>query len=101
MNSQDKPIDGNDNLDESLSTSDPTEQEKQSVDLWTENNEDGDITTGFISVEAAAKNDEEAIAEVIAADDRSKSKSEPGDILDLDNWDRKEHYHFFNSFFVI
>ena len=92
MNSQDKPIDGNDNLDESLSASDSTEQEKNLVDLWTNDDEDAEIVTEFISVETAAQNDKEAIAEVIAADDRvesnranSKSKSE--DILDLNNWD--------------
>jgi len=87
MNSQDKPIDGNDNLDESLSTSDPTEQEKSLVDLWTNNDEDSEIVTEFISVETAAKNDAEAIAEVIAADDLAKTKSDSEDVLDLDNWD--------------
>ena len=85
MNSQDKPIDGNDNLDESLSTPDPTEQEKNLVDLWTGNEEDAEIVTEIISAETAAKNDEEAIAEVIAADDRAKP-NKPKE-LDLDNWD--------------
>ena len=89
MNSQDKPIDGNDNLDESLSTADSTE-EKNLVDLWT-NDDDAEIVTEFISVETAAQNDKEAIAEVIAADDaednRAKSENEPKDILDLDDWD--------------
>ena len=92
MNSQDKPIDGNDNLDESLSTPDPA-KEQNLGDLWTDKEQDSEIVTEFISVETAAQNDAEAIAEVIAADDLAKSKSDSDDsddskdILDLDNWD--------------
>ena len=86
MNSQDKPIDGNENLDESLSTADSTE-ENSTVDLWTDGEENTEIVTEFISAETAVQNDKEAIAEVIAADDLAKSPSDPGDMLDLDNWD--------------
>ncbi|MEL6927767.1 MAG: hypothetical protein AAFO95_03930, partial [Cyanobacteria bacterium J06600_6] len=87
MNSQDKPIDGNDNLDESQSNSNSTEQEKNVVDLWTNSDEDTEIVTEFISAETAVQNDKEAIAEVIAADDRAKSSNDIDDVLDLDNWD--------------
>ena len=86
MNSQDKPNDGNDNLEESLSTADATEQQNLD-DLWTDCVEDNEIVTEFISAKTAVQNDKEAIAEVIAADDRAKSPSDSDGILDLDNWD--------------
>ena len=56
MNSQDKPIDTNDNLDESLSASEATSGlEQDVVDLWTENNDEEEIVTEFISAETAAR----------------------------------------------
>ena len=84
MNSQDKPIEANDNLDELFETSDAKEQE--SVDLWSDENNDGEIVTEFISVEAAAQNDAEAIAET-AANAKAKSKKSAKSKLDLDDWD--------------
>ncbi len=89
MNSQDKPIAGNDNLDQSLETSDAIQQEneKKLVDLWSEENEDSEIVTEFISVETAAKNDAEAL-EALAPDDSEAPPKPKKDIsLDLDDWD--------------
>ena len=61
MNSQDKPIEANDNLDESLETSDAIQQgDENSVDLWSGESDDPEIVTEFISVETAAQNDVEA-----------------------------------------
>ncbi|MEN9565433.1 MAG: hypothetical protein RLZZ69_629, partial [Cyanobacteriota bacterium] len=91
MNSQNKPIDGNDNLDESLSTSGASQQPAEnSIDLWkTIHDEDAEIVTEFISAETAAKNDEEALknldSEINQIEPKQKS-SVPRD-LDLDDWD--------------
>ena len=85
MNSQDKPIEENDNLDESLETSDVSKQESENlVDLWQEN-EDGEIVTEFISAEPAAENNAESLADLAPKEDRPKQ--EKSAILDLDNWD--------------
>ncbi|NJK53641.1 MAG: hypothetical protein HC936_14070 [Leptolyngbyaceae cyanobacterium SU_3_3] len=90
MNSQDKPIDGNDNLDESLSTSNARQRkEENSIDLWKtihDQDEDAEIVTAFISVEAAAKNDAEAL-ENLDADSTIKPPKKSGAPLDLDDWD--------------
>jgi len=89
MNSQDKPIDGNDNLDESLSTSNARRpREENSVDLWKtiHDQEDAEIVTEFISVEAAAKNDAEAL-ENLDADSTVKPPHKSSAPLDLDDWD--------------
>ncbi|MFM2311942.1 MAG: hypothetical protein RLZZ04_1218 [Cyanobacteriota bacterium] len=91
MNSQDKPIDGNDNLDESLSTSggrNPSED--NSIDLWKtihEQSEDAEIVTEFISAETAAKNDEEALANLDADSNQNQPKAKSSVPLDLDDWD--------------
>ena len=91
MNSQDNPINENDNLDESLSASDATPQsEKSLVDLWTtNNNEDAEIVTEIISAETAAQNDAEAIKNIGSEDSKNQSKSQKKSNieLDLDNWD--------------
>ena len=88
MNSQDKPIEANDNLDELLETSDAIHQgDGNSVDLWSdENNDDAEIVTEFISAEAAAQNDAEAIAEITSQKKAQAKKSSNID-LDLDDWD--------------
>ena len=88
MNSQDKPTAANDNLDQSLETSDAIQQEsKKLVDLWSEEDEDAEVVTEFISVETAAKNDAEAL-EAIAPDDNQVEPKPKKDInLDLDDWD--------------
>ncbi|MEY2859389.1 MAG: hypothetical protein RLZZ74_3702 [Cyanobacteriota bacterium] len=90
MNSQDKPIDGNDNLDESLSTSNARQgKEENSIDLWKtihDQDEDAEFVTEFISVEAAAKNDAEAL-ENLDADSTIKPPKKSGAPLDLDDWD--------------
>jgi chemotaxis protein histidine kinase CheA/DNA-binding response OmpR family regulator len=91
MNSQDKPIDGNDNLDESLSTSGETNpSEDNSIDLWKTihgQNEDAEIVTEFISAETAAKNDAEALADLDADSNQNKPKAKSSEPLDLDDWD--------------
>ena len=88
MNSQDKPIEANDNLDESLETSDAIQQgDENSVDLWSGESDDPEIVTEFISVETAAQNDVEAFEE-ITSDGEVKPRKEKKNIeLDLDNWD--------------
>ncbi|PSB09106.1 hybrid sensor histidine kinase/response regulator [Pleurocapsa sp. CCALA 161] len=91
MNSQDKPIDANDNFDESLSTSGANQQsEENSIDLWkTIHDEDAEIVTEFISAETATKNDAEALNNLDLERNDSlpkRKKSVPVD-LDLDNWD--------------
>ncbi|NJR46718.1 MAG: hybrid sensor histidine kinase/response regulator [Hyellaceae cyanobacterium CSU_1_1] len=91
MNSQDKPIDANDNFDESLSTSGASQQsEENSIDLWkTIHDEDAEIVTEFISAETAAKNDEEALNNLDSErnDSQPKRKNSVPLDLDLDNWD--------------
>jgi chemotaxis protein histidine kinase CheA/DNA-binding response OmpR family regulator len=91
MNSQNKPIDGNDNLDESLSNSGASRQPADnSIDLWkTIHDEDAEIVTEFISAETAAKNDAEALEEIDLDSDSSyvKPKRKSGSPLDLDDWD--------------
>ena len=73
MNSQNKPIDANDNLDESLSTSGASQRSAEnSIDLWkTIHDEDAEIVTEFISAETVAKNDEEALENLDS--DRNRS----------------------------
>ncbi len=86
MNSQDKPIEANDNLDESRETSDVSKQrEENSVDLWTGEVEDDEILTEVISAETAAKNDAEALENL--APQKNQSQKKKNAILDLDNWD--------------
>jgi chemotaxis protein histidine kinase CheA/DNA-binding response OmpR family regulator len=89
MNSQDKPIDENDNLDESLSTSGASQQSREnSIDLWkTIHNEDAEIVTEFISAETAAKNNEEALENLDSDRNDTKPKRKSSASLDLDNWD--------------
>ncbi|MEM9507301.1 MAG: response regulator [Cyanobacteria bacterium P01_E01_bin.35] len=88
MNSQDKPIEGNDNLDPSLNTSDVIQEgDANSVDLWSEENEDAEIVTEFISAETAAKNDEEALAEIASSEQKAQPMPKKDISLDLDDWD--------------
>ncbi len=88
MNSQDKPTAGNDNLDQSLETSDAIQQESEKlVDLWSEENEDAEIVTEFISVETAAKNDAEALEAITPDDSEAQPKPKKDISLDLDDWD--------------
>jgi chemotaxis protein histidine kinase CheA/CheY-like chemotaxis protein len=91
MNSQDKPIDGNDNLDESLSTSGAKNRaEGNSIDLWKtihDQNEDAEIVTEFISAETAAKNDAEALADLDADRNQNQPTAKSSVPLDLDDWD--------------
>ena len=88
MNSQDKPIEVNDNLDQSLETSDAIEQEAEnSVDLWSEENEDSETVTEFISAETAAKNDAEALEKIAPLDQEAQPIPKQDISLDLDDWD--------------
>ena len=88
MNSQDKPIEANDNLDPSLEILDAIDQgESDSTDLWSDNNEDVEIVTEFISVETAAKNDAEALAENVSSEQKVPSPPKKDISLDLDDWD--------------
>ena len=87
MNSQDKPTDANEHLDESLETSDAIQREGNSVDLWSDGDNDAEIVTEFISAETAAQNDSEAL-EAIASENVVKPKKTKKNIdLDLDDWD--------------
>ena len=88
MNSQDKPIEANDNLDESLETSDAIQQgDENSVDLWSGESDDPEIVTEFISVETAAQNDAEAFEEITSDGEVKPRKQKKKIELDLDNWD--------------
>ncbi len=88
MNSQDKPIEVNDNLDQSLETSDAIEQESgNSVDLWSEENEDTESVTAFISAETADKNNAEALEEIASLDHEAQPTPKKDISLDLENWD--------------
>ncbi len=88
MNSQDKPIEVNDNLDQSLETSDAIEQESgNSVDLWSEENEDAESVTAFISAETADKNNAEALEEIASLDHEAQPTPKKDISLDLENWD--------------
>jgi chemosensory pili system protein ChpA (sensor histidine kinase/response regulator) len=89
MNSQNKPIDGNDNLDESLSNSGASQQSAEnSIDLWkTIHDEDAEIVTEFISAETAAKNDAEALEKLDLDSSYVKPKRKDSAPLDLDDWD--------------
>ncbi|MEM8717934.1 MAG: response regulator [Cyanobacteria bacterium P01_G01_bin.39] len=88
MNSQDKPIEANDNLDPSLEILDAIDQgESDSTDLWSDDNEDAEIVTEFISVETAAKNDAEALAENVSSEQEVSSQPKKDISLDLDDWD--------------
>ena len=89
MNSQNKPIDGNDNLDESLSTSGASQHSAEnSIDLWkTIHDEDAEIVTEFISAETAAKNDGEALEKLDLDSSYVKPKRKSSAPLDLDDWD--------------
>ncbi|MEL7405864.1 MAG: hypothetical protein AAFN00_02725, partial [Cyanobacteria bacterium J06558_2] len=85
MNSQDKPIEGNDNLDLSLETSDSIEQrDENSGDLWSEENEDSEIVTEFISAETAAQNDAKALADIAPKEQKEKNS---GDLWSEENED--------------
>jgi chemotaxis protein histidine kinase CheA/CheY-like chemotaxis protein len=89
MNSHNKPIDGNDNLDESLSNSGASQQSAEnSIDLWkTIHDEDAEIVTEFISAETAAKNDAEALEKLDLDSSYIKPKRKSSAPLDLDDWD--------------
>ncbi|MBW4536630.1 MAG: hybrid sensor histidine kinase/response regulator [Pleurocapsa minor HA4230-MV1] len=89
MNSHNKPIDGNDNLDESLSNSGASQQSAEnSIDLWkTIHDEDAEIVTEFISAETAAKNDAEALEKLDLDSSYIKPKRKNSAPLDLDDWD--------------
>ncbi|MEM7592604.1 MAG: response regulator [Cyanobacteria bacterium P01_A01_bin.83] len=88
MNSQDKPIEANDNLDPSLEILDAIDQgESDLTDLWSDDNEDAEIVTEFISVETAAKNDAEALAEIVSSEHKVPSQPKKDISLDLDDWD--------------
>ena len=88
MNSQDKPIEVNDNLNQSLETSDAIEQDSgNSVDLWSEENEDTESVTAFIDAETAAKNDAAALEEIAPLDYDAQPTPKKDISLDLENWD--------------
>jgi chemotaxis protein histidine kinase CheA/DNA-binding response OmpR family regulator len=87
MNSQDKPLEANDNFKESLETSEIIQHDdnKDLGDLWTEETGDLESVTEFISVETAAKNDSEALEEAVS-DSNSEPVPKKQKNLDLD-WD--------------
>ncbi|MGL5939935.1 MAG: response regulator [Waterburya sp.] len=86
MNSQDKPLEANDNLDVSLDSETIKPDENNDLgDLWTEATEDLEPVTEFISVETAAQNDSEAL-EAIISDSNSEPMPKKQKTLDLD-WD--------------
>ena len=88
MNSQDKPIEANDRLDQSLESSDAIQQgDENSVDLWSDESDDTEIVTEFISVETAAQNDAEAFEEVVSDEEVKPRPEKPKVDLDLDDWD--------------
>ncbi len=86
MNSQDKPLEANDNLDVSLDSETIKPDENNDLgDLWTEAPEDLEPVTEIISVETAAQNDSEALEEVVS-DFNSEPVPKKKKNLDLD-WD--------------
>ena len=76
MNSQDKPIEAHDNLDESLS-SDATMSEDDSADLWTEEPE-AEVASEFIFADEVSDS---------FGDDSDGSDRQKEIDLDLDDWD--------------
>ena len=87
MNSQDRPINDNENLNESWSAdnSDSSSAEK-SVDLWSQDGEEAEIVTEIISVEQAESNNAESLAEVLGTEEQAQPKKKKAD-LNLDDWD--------------
>ena len=83
MNSQDKPIEAYDNLDESLNF-DAIENEN-SCDLWTEQNEDDEVTTEFIFADEVS--DDAEMPEYSSNDDFDEPEDKQDISLDLDDWD--------------
>ena len=92
MNNQDKPLEPNDNLDESLENSNPTNQnEDNSADLWTQE-EDPESATEFINAADAnfnvddIENTENKTSEALEKPAQKKEIAE----LDFDNWDFRD-----------
>ena len=83
MNSQDKPIEAHDNLDELLD-SDAIENEN-TADLWTEHNENTEVTTEFIFADEVP-NDVQ-MPELEAKGDFDVAEDKQDNDLDLDDWD--------------
>ena len=84
MNSQDKPIEAYDNLDESLN-SDAIQENENSCDLWTEQNEDDEVTTEFIFADEVS--DDAEMPEYSSNDDFDEPEDKQDISLDLDDWD--------------
>ncbi len=85
MNSQDKPLEANDNLDELLENSSEIDPEKNNVaDLWTED-EDPELITEFISAETL--DSEESLLEKDVGETSSKPAKPNLSDLDLDDLD--------------
>nr|MDJ0588652.1 hypothetical protein [Pleurocapsa sp. MO_226.B13] len=89
MNSQDKPLEANENLDKSLDPSDVTKQDNENlVDLWTGEDEPETITE-FVSDETATSNantPEDAVSEVSKKPAKKKKLTD----IDFDNWDFRD-----------
>ena len=90
MNSQDKPLEANDNLDESLNP-DSTKPEGNGLgDLWTE--EEPESVTEFINAEDANSNADniENTGIYVSETAEQPSKKKPSIEPDFDNWDFRD-----------
>ncbi len=90
MNSQDKPLEANDNLDGTLD-SNPNQQEKDDLaDLWTPE-EDPESTTEFINAADANFNvDDIEVTEIKPSETTKKPPKKDIAELDFDNWDFRD-----------
>ena len=85
MNSQDKPIEAYDNLDESLNFAAMEEKDENLGDLWREQNEDDELTTEFVFADRVA--DDDKMPESSLNGDRQEPEDKQDTGLDLDDWD--------------
>jgi chemotaxis protein histidine kinase CheA/DNA-binding response OmpR family regulator len=90
MNSQDQPLDANNNLDESLANSKPTQNGDNLADLWT-HEADPESVTEFISDADANINADTIDSEITAPKTPQKPaiKKKIAE-LDFDNWDFRD-----------
>ena len=91
MNSQDKPFEANDNLDESPQSSDSPKQEEENLgDLWVDE-ADPELSTEFISNDAANVNIDiiENTDAIVIKPDRQSPEKKLSD-ADFDNWDFRD-----------
>ncbi|MBE9045432.1 response regulator [Pleurocapsales cyanobacterium LEGE 10410] len=81
---QDKSLEANDNLNESLKTSN-VPQKETTVDLWSE--EEIEPITDFVIADTTTDNDSETSTEIASPENKVQPKKKKNVDLDLDDWD--------------